>query len=1074
MKQKLLQIEEFKKQKANIKRQEKYSYGKLQEAVKSYLKEEKAQEEERLKANLRTIVKNFSKKDIKNLLAGSYKSKGGRKEIIKLKQKEEELEKRIKSIPEEQTNYISREKASRLRQSRINQQIRIREIAQKYGMAMRDGIERWFTPMMWASVMERPLGKQKTQKEISEIFRVKRNNLEKELERNRKQQRLEEFKEKMNKEINIENSISAKGETAVIMKAKALLKRINKLSNKSEYFYKLKEKISLLEDLEQEKKKLEAESKKSPYQGEISRLRSKITNNNITFGDKLKNNEKLRAAYLSIGGWIYEDGFIKGRRQIGRVNGKNSAPQKFWRALSSINNYSPIYGGGGMLKYLAKEAYERTKSSFGGWQNYYHEHPRLHLEKQRIIDNKLSKLYQAEDERQDEIKNQIEFLEKQQEESLEELVEARTWLGQDKEEKKKNSFTKKIITEELKKYTIVEKERGLKESFDKLMDKFSKKREEVVKKYDKLVKEPLARAKNGLESFETSSYYESLQEGLRKLKYFATPKGAEYAARQRGRISYNKSLPGNYSRIEENDITKNYRRPTTETEKKMYEDAHKHNEDILYGRKPKEKIVYGKIKIRPEGEKQESEILAAHSKEEIKEVEDSILSLGHEDEIATGGVLIGEDGLPFPNTELKQPSEFNYVKNMITLIKDKRLNLTKFIQTLNLNQLDALVKAAKKEIGLFAIGSGEKRLKDFVNSVNRYLDKYKNSIGGAILDKKFWQIFWERTKKGEVRDDWQTGVGIKTIAYSSLEGNRMLVIDIGGSLIKMKLRLESNFVGNLGDSLGIKSLKDYQEFLLGNIDAIENIQFVSSEMSEEFKNKFVYDKRFSQTENENILLAGDIGTIALSVPSALKSLYKKKWWRFGGGGSGVGQTLADFVKTVKTKTFKVLDKYKNIEYSPKFGQNLKLKGKVINENAYYKLADDSDLLFDAPTIMKKYSLKKIRHSVRELPDLLKKADADSEIMYVLKENGELVFSIRSKSSSYLPHPVLSKGEGVKVAGTLEKQGDVWIVTNSSGYFKPSKLKLSDKNLMEKLLKKVSSEINKIGINTKSINKDYIQ
>jgi len=173
---------------------------------------------------------------------------------------------------------------------------------------------------------------------------------------------------------------------------------------------------------------------------------------------------------------------------------------------------------------------------------------------------------------------------------------------------------------------------------------------------------------------------------------------------------------------------------------------------------------------------------------------------------------------------------------------------------------------------------------------------------------------------------------------------------------------------------------------------------------------------------------------------------------------GGTSSIKDFIKTVKTKTFKVLDDYKEKLYSPKFGQNPKLKGKVINENDYYNLADNDELLFDAKYIKNKYNLPKIRYSIKELPTLLKKADADSEIMYVLKENGELVFSIRSKSSSYLPHPVLSRGEGVKVAGTLEKQGNTWIVTNASGHFKPTPLK---EPKIKRILEAVSNEINSV-------------
>ncbi len=82
------------------------------------------------------------------------------------------------------------------------------------------------------------------------------------------------------------------------------------------------------------------------------------------------------------------------------------------------------------------------------------------------------------------------------------------------------------------------------------------------------------------------------------------------------------------------------------------------------------------------------------------------------------------------------------------------------------------------------------------------------------------------------------------------------------------------------------------------------------------------------------------------------------------------------------------------------------------------------------------------------------------ILLVNKENGELVFSMRSKSSSYLPHPVLSKGQGVKVAGTLEKQGNVWVVTNDSGHFKPS---AGIEEKMKELLGAVSDEIESVGI-----------
>jgi len=102
--------------------------------------------------------------------------------------------------------------------------------------------------------------------------------------------------------------------------------------------------------------------------------------------------------------------------------------------------------------------------------------------------------------------------------------------------------------------------------------------------------------------------------------------------------------------------------------------------------------------------------------------------------------------------------------------------------------------------------------------------------------------------------------------------------------------------------------------------------------------------------------------------------------------------------------------------------------------------------FDAQKMIEDGLITKTRYSVSELDILLndfieksvgKSVDGkQGEIIFVMKQNGEMVFSMR-RADDYLPHPVLSYGEDVLSAGTITKLDDGTLeITRKSGHFKP--------------------------------------
>ncbi len=86
-----------------------------------------------------------------------------------------------------------------------------------------------------------------------------------------------------------------------------------------------------------------------------------------------------------------------------------------------------------------------------------------------------------------------------------------------------------------------------------------------------------------------------------------------------------------------------------------------------------------------------------------------------------------------------------------------------------------------------------------------------------------------------------------------------------------------------------------------------------------------------------------------------------------------------------------------------------------------------------------YSLKKAIND-DYLLSLTQKGD---EIIYVLKQNGEVVISPRGNYKPF-PHPILSGGADVRSAGTIKfKAKDLIEIDNSSGHFYPSAESLED-------------------------------
>ncbi len=174
-------------------------------------------------------------------------------------------------------------------------------------------------------------------------------------------------------------------------------------------------------------------------------------------------------------------------------------------------------------------------------------------------------------------------------------------------------------------------------------------------------------------------------------------------------------------------------------------------------------------------------------------------------------------------------------------------------------------------------------------------------------------------------------------------------------------------------------------------------------------------------------------------------------------------------KKVITLDFPVQTRYTVLDKIPSRIQNTDLRnamqatlnaGKTIDEKTYYKLADNSDLLFDAPIIKNTLGLTKIRYSVDELADLVKimdESELDTQLIYVLKKDDTLVFSLRvDNPTTALPHPVLSKWENVQMAGTIRKWSDwILIIDNSSWHFIPDK----HKSWFTENIWKVSSKIN---------------
>jgi len=87
--------------------------------------------------------------------------------------------------------------------------------------------------------------------------------------------------------------------------------------------------------------------------------------------------------------------------------------------------------------------------------------------------------------------------------------------------------------------------------------------------------------------------------------------------------------------------------------------------------------------------------------------------------------------------------------------------------------------------------------------------------------------------------------------------------------------------------------------------------------------------------------------------------------------------------------------------------------------------------------MTSHSFTKIRFGLSELDTLISKMSNTTELMYVLKQDGTLVFTLRN-NNTILPHPVLSKWESVQMAGII-KEGPygTFLIDNASWHFKPS-------------------------------------
>jgi len=139
----------------------------------------------------------------------------------------------------------------------------------------------------------------------------------------------------------------------------------------------------------------------------------------------------------------------------------------------------------------------------------------------------------------------------------------------------------------------------------------------------------------------------------------------------------------------------------------------------------------------------------------------------------------------------------------------------------------------------------------------------------------------------------------------------------------------------------------------------------------------------------------------------------------GGGGS---KTI---VKTTKNKVFSLVDdpRYKlEIPDYPK------------------------EKPFHAKKMISDGIITKTRYNVNELDKLLKNFvekgigktvnGKQGEIIFVMKQNGEMVFSMR-RADDYLPHPVLSSGEDILSAGTIKRlDSGVIEITRKSGHFHP--------------------------------------
>lgn len=102
--------------------------------------------------------------------------------------------------------------------------------------------------------------------------------------------------------------------------------------------------------------------------------------------------------------------------------------------------------------------------------------------------------------------------------------------------------------------------------------------------------------------------------------------------------------------------------------------------------------------------------------------------------------------------------------------------------------------------------------------------------------------------------------------------------------------------------------------------------------------------------------------------------------------------------------------------------------------------------FDSKAIIRTGAIKKVRHSISELPDLLNTYQEmcmdqkGGEILFVQKLDGSFVFSMRFGDYK-LPHPVLVFGANVRSAGTLRpsSHSDKLLVSNRSGHYRPYKI-----------------------------------